>query len=241
LGRGRDYVSRPKTKLLACAVVVEELRARLPAEIDCETLDFGLHRSPELLRGKLQETIDRCTGYDNIVLAYGLCGMAVVGLRSDSATLIVPRADDCIAIFLGSRQAYLKEQNDHPGSLFLSKGWIEGRIEDVGPTAQMLETLVAKYGEDRAMRMLSVFQAKQPLRHYRRLAFITTSGESNLDHYKGVARARAANLGLHYAEIQGSTAFMDKIAHGSWDDHFLVVSPGRRVAFDGFWGDAIRR
>ena len=68
------------TKLLACAVVVEELRARLPAEIECETLDFGLHRSPELLRAKLQETIDRSVGYESIVLAYGLCGMAVVGL-----------------------------------------------------------------------------------------------------------------------------------------------------------------
>ena len=81
-----------KTKLLACAVVVEELRARLPAEIECETLDFGLHRSPELLRAKLQETIDKSTGCSTIALAFGLCGMAVVGLRSESATLVVPRA-----------------------------------------------------------------------------------------------------------------------------------------------------
>jgi hypothetical protein len=228
-------VPEMKTKLLACAVVVEELRARLPAGIECETLDFGLHRSPELLRAKLQETIDRSVGYESIVLAYGLCGMAVVGLRSATATLVVPRADDCIAIFLGSRDAYLKEQNDHPGSLFLSKGWIEGRIDDISPTANVLQTLVTKYGEERAMRMMSVYQARQPLRHYQRLAFITTSGESNLDHYKGVARARASNLGLHYDEIQGSTAFMDKIAAGSWDDEFMVAAPGRRIAFDDFW------
>ena len=100
---------------------------------------------------------------------------------------------------------------------------------------------MAKYGEDRAMRMMAVYQANQPLRHYRRLAFISTASESNLDHYKGIARARAAGLGLHYAEIQGSTAFMDKIAGRSWDDSFVVVPPGRRIAFDSFMGDAIRR
>jgi hypothetical protein len=226
---------RVKTKLLACAVVIEELRTKLPSDIECEILDFGLHRSPELLRAKLQETIDRSLGFDNIVLAFGLCGMAVVGLRSATARLIVPRADDCIAIFLGSREAYLKEQDDHPGSLFLSKGWIEGRIDDLSPDVAVLQRLVSKYGEERALRMLKIYQARQPLRHYRRLAFITTSGEDDLDRYRDVARARAANLGLRYDEIQGSTAFMEKIASGSWDDAFVVAPPGSRIAFDDFW------
>jgi hypothetical protein len=202
-GERKSELPQVKTKLLACAVVVEELRTKLPSDIECEILDFGLHRSPELLRAKLQETIDR--------------------------------ADDCIAIFLGSREAYLKEQDDHPGSLFLSKGWIEGRIDDLSPDVAVLQRLVSKYGEERALRMLEIYQARQPLRHYRRLAFITTSGEANLDHYKDVARARAAGLGLRYDEIQGSTAFMEKIAGGTWDDAFVVASPGSPIAFDDFW------
>ncbi|MEK7354055.1 MAG: DUF1638 domain-containing protein, partial [Chloroflexota bacterium] len=98
-----------KTKILACAVVIEELRSKLPPEIECEILDFGLHRTPEALKAKLQETIDLSAGFDTIVLAFGLCGQAVLGLQSKSSTLVVPRADDCIAIFLGSRAAYLKE------------------------------------------------------------------------------------------------------------------------------------
>jgi hypothetical protein len=231
-------IIRAKTKIVACAVVAEELHSKLPPGVECETLDFGLHRSPELLRGKLQETIDRSSGYDNIILAYGLCGMSVIGLRSDSATLIVPRADDCIAVFLGSRKAYLKQHNEFPGTLFLSKGWIEGRIDDTSPTTEIYRTLFAKYGEERAKRMLSAYIARQPLKHYKRLAFITTCNESNLDHYKEIARQRAADLGLQYEEIQGSTAFMDKIASGLWDEEFIVVSPGRRLGFEDFWPDA---
>ena len=229
-----------KTKILACAVVIEELRAKLPPEIECEILDFGLHRTPEALKAKLQETIDLSTGFDTIVLAFGLCGQAVLGLHSESATLVVPRADDCIAIFLGSRAAYLKEQRENPGSLFLSKGWIEGRIDDSATPPRMKEydLMVKRYGEERAKRMQDVFREKYRLKHYKRMAFITTSSETNLDEYKKTAQGRAVRLNLRYEEIPGSTAFMEKIANGLWDDEFVVVPAGRPISFYDFWPDA---
>ena len=227
-----------KTKILACAVVIEELRSKLSEDIDCETLDFGLHRSPEQLRTKLQEYIDESAEYENIILAYGICGMAVIGLYSNTSRLIVPRVDDCIAIFLGSRKAYLKEQHDHPGSLFLSKGWIDGRIDDTSPTVKIFEHLSNKYGIERAKRMMQVYEEKQPLRHYKRLAFISTSSETNLDEFKTIARERASNLGLFYDEISGSTSLIEKIASGSWDENFIVKMPGQSISVEDFWIDA---
>ena len=227
-----------QTKILACAVVIEELRSQLSEGIDYETLDFGLHRSPEQLRTKLQEYIDESAEYENIVLAYGLCGMAIAGLKSDTSNLIVPRVDDCIAIFLGSRDAYLKEQREHPGSLFLSKGWIDGRIDDTSPIIQIFERLSEKYGIQRAKRMMQVYEEKQPLRHYKRLAFISTSTETNLDEFKTIARERANRLGLHYDEISGSTALIEKIACGSWDENFIVKMPGQSISVEDFWIDA---
>jgi hypothetical protein len=185
----------------------------------------------------LQETIDNSAGYGTIVLAFGLCGMATVGLKSQSSTLVVPRADDCIAVFLGSQEAYLKQQRENPGSYFLSKGWIEGRIDDTPPMTKEYMRLVAKYGEVRAKRMQEIFEARQPMRHYKRMAFINTSGESDLTRYKDIARARAASLNLRYEEIAGSTAFMEKIARGEWADGFIVVPPGRAIAFTDFWED----
>jgi hypothetical protein len=228
-----------KTKVLACAVVIEELRSRLPATYEYETLDFGLHRSPQLLRAKLQECIDGAAGYTTIVLAFGLCGMAAIGLRSSTATVVVPRADDCIAIFLGSREAYLKQQSDFPGTLFLSKGWIEGRIDNMTSNTDVLLQLRTKYGEERALRMFEIYQSRQPLRHYRRLAFIKTTAESELERYKVIAQQRAVDLKLSYEEITGSTAFMDKIAAGDWDRDFIVAPPGHRIGIDDFWPDGL--
>ena len=43
------------TKIIACAVVIEELRSKLNSNVECEILDFGLHRSPEQLKIKLHD------------------------------------------------------------------------------------------------------------------------------------------------------------------------------------------
>ena len=37
---------------------------------------------------------------ETIILGYGLCSMGVVGLKATHSMLIIPRQDDCIAIFL---------------------------------------------------------------------------------------------------------------------------------------------
>ena len=60
-----------------------------------------------------------------IILGYGLCSRAVVGLRAEGCTLVVPRVDDCIAIFLGSGDAYRTQHCSEPGTYYLTKGWIE--------------------------------------------------------------------------------------------------------------------
>ena len=37
----------PKTKIIACAVLAEELLPEVPDGIEFEKLDFGLHQSPD--------------------------------------------------------------------------------------------------------------------------------------------------------------------------------------------------
>ena len=83
-----------KTKIIACATVVEEILPLLPKGMTCETLDFGLHLTPDKLRNSLQETINAAGAeVDTIILGYGLCSMAVVGLTATNCTLVVPRVD----------------------------------------------------------------------------------------------------------------------------------------------------
>ncbi len=95
----------------------------LPSDVPHEVLDFGLHINPAELKKVLQEKIDEASPKAEVLLlGYGLCSMAVVGLKATTATLVIPRTDDCIAIFLGSCNAYKEQARKEPGTYYLTKG-----------------------------------------------------------------------------------------------------------------------
>jgi hypothetical protein len=214
-----------RRRVIACATVIEEMRPLLPSDVPYEVLDFGLHLRPGDLKRALQDKIDEASQHAEVViLGYGLCSMAVVGLKATTATLVVSRSDDCIAIFLGSCDAYKHQVNKEPGTYYLTKGWIE--VGD-SPFSEH-EQLVAKYGEAKAMRMM-----KLTLKNYTRLAFINT-GNYNLETYRDYARRNSEKFGLRYEEIDGSPALVKKMIAGPWDDEFVVVQPGETITYEMF-------
>lgn len=214
-----------RTKIIACATVIEEMLPLLPDGIAYEVLDFGLHLTPEKLRAKLQETIDAAGAEaDTVILGYGLCSMAVVGLKAARSTLIVPRVDDCIAIFLGSAAAYKTEHAKEPGTYYLTKGWIE--VSDT--PFEEHKRLVKQYGLARADRMIGLM-----LKHYTRLAFIDT-GLYKQEQYRAYTRCAADQFHLRYEEIPGSTALIEKMLYGPWDDDFVIAQPGHTISYADF-------
>jgi hypothetical protein len=214
-----------RTKVIACATVIEEMLPLLPPAVQTQTLDFGLHLRPEGLRRNLQEAIDASAATaDTLILGYGLCSQAVVGLYSNTCTLVVPRVDDCIAIFLGSRAAYQEQAGREPGTYYLTKGWIE-----VGDSPfQEYHKIVERYGQQKADRML-----KLTLKNYTRLAFINT-GDRDLERYREYARQNSVKFGLRYEEIEGATTLIKKMLFGPWDDEIVVIPPGRAIRYDDF-------
>jgi hypothetical protein len=217
-----DYTN---TKVIACATVIEEMLPYLPAGMAHEVLDFGLHLKPENLKRVLQEAIDAsCKNYSTLMMGYGLCSMAVVGLNSRGCTLVIPRVDDCIAIFLGSRQAYSEQSKKEPGSYYLTKGWIE--VAD-SPFDEY-ERLIEKYGQEKADWLM-----KTMLKNYTRLVYINT-GRGDNQPYIEYARSTAQRFNLRYEEIQGSNELVLKMLTGPWDDDFLVVPPGRTITYLDF-------
>ena len=190
-----------------------------------QVLDFGLHRRPGGLTAALQEAIDASPGYDAILLGYGLCSRAVVGLRATHGRLVMPRVDDCIAIFLGSRAAYETQARGEPGTYYLTKGWIEAGD---GPFAED-ERVVARYGRETAHWVVA-----QMLRNYTRLAFIDT-GVADQDGYRAQAREAADRFGLRYEEIAGSPSLVEKLLSGPWDRECVVVEPGDVVRMEDFY------
>lgn len=213
------------TKVVACATVIEEMLPLLPEGMTYEILDFGLHLTPEKLRNTLQETIDAASfEADTIILGYGLCSMAVVGLKATKCTLVVPRVDDCIAIFLGSHTAYKQQASQEPGTYYLTKGWIE--VNDT-PFAEY-KRLTERYGLERADRIMKLM-----FKNYTRLAFIDT-GHYEQERYREYARSMAKQFELRYEELIGSKALIKKMIYGPWDADFVIAHPGETIRYVDF-------
>ncbi len=216
-------------KVLACATVMEELLPLLPPDVGYQVFDFGLHLQPGSLKAALQEAIDAAAGtVDEILLGYGFCSMAVMGLRANGCTLVIPHVDDCISIFLGSRDEYQKQIKAEPGTYYLTKGWIE-----VGDTPfSDFDRLAAKYGEARADRLIRL-----SIKHYTRLALIDT-GRGDMTQYREFTQRLAERWDLRFEEIQGSNSLARKMLTGPWDDEFVVVPPGEVVRYEYFFPGA---
>jgi hypothetical protein len=225
---GSDMKQAGRTKIIACATVIEELQTLLHDGIATCVLDFGLHVNPKRLRSTLQETIDDSSkSFDTILLGYGLCSQAVVGLRANNCTLVVPKVDDCIAIFLGSERAYKMQYSAEPGTYYLTKGWIE--VGD-SPFSEY-DSTVARYGEEKARYLMG-----RMLKNYTRLALINT-GQYELERYRDYCRNEAERFGLRYEEIPGSNTLIKKLIYGPWDDDFVVARPGEVITYRDFKTD----
>lgn len=216
----------PSRKVIACATVIEEMLPLLPPGVTHQVLDFGLHVDPQRLKRTLQDAIDQSAlTADEIILGYGSCSMAVMGLRARNCTLIVPRVDDCIAIFLGSSAAYKQQAHAEPGTYYLTKGWIE--VGDT-PFAEYVR-LLQQYGPEKADRLI-----RQMLKHYTRLALIDT-GQHDIERYRVYAQRLAARFDLRFEEIPGSTALIRKMLYGPWDEDFMLIPPGETIRFEHFF------
>jgi hypothetical protein len=156
--------------ILACKVFQGLLEKHLPDRLASRItyLDYGLHRAPRKLKTALQEAIDRIDTPSLVVLGFGLCGNGLDGLKAGHNALLVPRADDCIALLLGSNQAYQEQFFSMPGTYWLSKGWLEAGSNPLNEYQEYVE----KYGQVQADWL-----ADTQYKNYKRLAFSHTRGD----------------------------------------------------------------
>lgn len=218
-------ISPANTKIIACATIIEEILPLIPPDMKYKRLDYGLHIHADELKKTLQQEIDTSAGeIENIILGYGLCSMAVIGLKANNCTLIVPRVDDCIALFLGSQDGYREQHKFEPGTYYLSKGWIE-----VGGTPfDEHMKLIEKYGEKKARRMMELM-----FKGYKRLALII-SGQDDMEKYRAYVKEKAKFYNMRYEEIPGSNAMIKKMLNGELDDDFVIAPPGSTIKYADF-------
>ncbi|MBS1181450.1 MAG: hypothetical protein H6Q99_1330 [Proteobacteria bacterium] len=212
-------------KVIACQVMVNELRSLMPEDWAFESLEIGLHNRPRRLHTALQAAIDAADGlYDPIYLGYGLCAQATVGLSARHSRLVLLRADDCITVFLGSRQARSDLLASDPGSYFLTRGYIG---DGTGSVFDDYPRLEKRFGRERAAAVM-----QDLLGHYRKLVYITMPGVEPPEDDRRYARTHAANFGLDYVEMEGSLALLKQMVEHDWSGDVVMVSPGQPVTLD---------
>ena len=240
-----------RLKLISCEIFYREFNtviARSAHTVDAEFLPKGLHDIGTAgMRERIQAAVDRVdtSVYDAILIGYGLCNNGIVGLSSREKPLILPRAHDCITLFLGSKERYLDYFQNNPGVYFQTTGWIErGEVKGelsqltVGKklkTQQSFEELVGRYGEDNARYLWE--QLGGPEKNYRKLTFIEMGIEPD-GSFEQRAKGRAEQRNWEFEKVQGEMGMFERLVNGVWDQgEFLVVPPGCRVA--ATYGDGV--
>ncbi len=217
-----------KLLVLACAVMEKELLPFQNGRLDFRFLDYGLHLTPGNLTRVLQEEIDRITerAYGGIVLGYGLCSNGVVGLRATHHPLVIPRVHDCISLFLGSSDRYQEEATKHPGTYYLTPGWIEKGETPISK----YNAYARSYNEEIAGWVLH-----EEMKHYTRILLIDT-GISPMSPYREIARQNAEFLKISFQELQGAPSLFQRLVTGSWGKEFLIVDKGQSIEQEMFLG-----
>ncbi len=220
----------PKTVVIACKVLEDMFRRHLGAG-EAIFPEYGLHRTPQKLAPALQEVIDRIPPPAFILLGYGLCGNGLVGLRAGGHTLVIPRVHDCMSILLGSHQRYLEETSRHPGTYYLSKGWLERATDPL----KEYQAYLQKYDPETARWLIDTQYGS-----YQRLLFVAAE-EADFAVYGPYARRVAELCGLEYQECNGRDTLVRRLlaqaAHTRPGPDFVVVPSGGVVEDNLFLGE----
>jgi hypothetical protein len=212
------------TCIVACETLKQELLAVLERRgcgYPVTWIDAGKHTWPDKLRVAVQEAIDDIPpSYETVLLLFGFCVNAMVDIEARSHRLVMPRAADCIPLFIGSR----KEREAYGTRTYF---FTEGYLNSGGSAVSDASRIYERYGEEDGL-----FIMKKMLGHYQDFAVVNT-GVFDVDAVKARVDDFAKSLEIPVKLIPGSLRIIDALVAGGWqDDEFLVLEPGGKITFE---------
>jgi hypothetical protein len=244
----KDKGNKPKTLGIICDVMRDNV-SRLNKDIDYVFIEQRLHDTPERMREELSRELEKVEdSYDTILIGYGLCSNGVVGLKSKKQKLVIPRVDDCISLFLGSKKKYLEEFKKDPATYYLCRGWIEYGGDPYRAYlvyTQQYNGIPREWfrGEERYGRHYDEVTARfiitEMMKNYNRVALIDNNDieprhrEYALQMVNFLSELLCKEI--EYREIKGSDRFISYLLDGNWQDgNFIVYEPGQEIKASDF-------
>ena len=221
----------PRIALLACSVFereIELLASGAPHIVDSRFYEIALHDRPDELRAKLQAELDSLDARDDIdavVLAYGLCGLGTAGLRAERHPFVLPRAHDCITVFLGSKERYAEHQRGCPSCIYYTPGWNRARrVPGPDRLAHIREEFSKQFDEEDVEFLIE--SENQTWAMHDTATYIDL-GTADAEDEASYAERCADSLGWKFERIHGDPSLLRDLLWGNWDDErFLTVTPG---------------
>jgi hypothetical protein len=226
--------SSPRIALLACDVFADEiaLLARGASQIaETRWFEIGLHDRPDQLRAALQTHIDELSARTDIgavALAYGLCGRGTAGLRAAGHPLVIPRAHDCITLFMGSKEAYSAHQRRCPTCYYYTPGWNRARRVP-GPESMELKRadLALRFDEENVEFLLESEREQLAMHDTASYLDLGTAGAQDEAAY---AQRCASWLGWKFEHLPGDPTLLRDLLEGRWDAaRFQIIEPGMQL------------
>ena len=146
---------------------------------------------------------------------------------------MLPRAHDCIALLMGSRERYQTYFEGNPGTYYQSTGWLErgkGLQQLTRNTMgfdEPLEAMIRKYGEDNGRYLYEEMTRYRS--QYRKLTFIETGLEAG-GKFLAEASTEAKEKGWSFERLPGDLTWLRRMVEGEWaEPEFVVAEPGQRI------------
>lgn len=216
--------------VLGCRMLEPLLTPLLDSAVPATFLDYGLHARPVEMQPALQEHLDALAEPSTVIIGYGLCGSGLVGLSAGPHTLVLPKVHDCVAMVMGSHEAYLDDFRSNPGTYYLTRGWL-----DIGEDPlHEYERIVERRGKEFAERVIGPLYGG-----YRRLCLLAFSSEE-MDEIRPQATPIVEfcqeRWGVSYDELIGDPSFIESLAQPDLHDEqrFLRIPPGGEVTQEMF-------
>jgi phosphoribosylformylglycinamidine synthase PurS subunit len=174
------------------------------------------------------DQVDARTDIEAVALAYGLCGRGVAGLRPLRHRLVIPRAHDCITVFLGSKEAYAEHRRRCPTAYYYSPGWNRGRRV---PGPERLESLRAEFAAKFDSEDVEfLLESERGLWAQHDTATYVDLGTDDSVAEAQYARKCADWLGWKFEHLRGDPTLLRDLLWGRWDEkRFQIIEPGMQL------------